>query len=145
MEREAKRKLYESMGYTADEIAAVVTSEERIDRMRGCRPGTYPWDLWETRAREAGVSADLVSLGRALMREFYNHGWDEELGAACGYDDDGAGLIALAMAQPDVASARWKLLLDSDGLRGEWVGNDWRVWPLERRDREFAALVRQAS
>jgi hypothetical protein len=35
----------------------------------------YGWDAWELYALHEGVSPDLASLGRSVMREWYSHSW----------------------------------------------------------------------
>lgn len=80
-------------------------------------PRRFAWDDWQERARAAGVAAGLAQLGRSLMREADQHGWREELQRECGWDDDGAAMIALALSKPDEALARWSRLLDTDGER----------------------------
>lgn len=82
-----------------------------------CTPGNYPWDTWQTRALEAGISEDLAGLGRAVYREAYQHSWNEELTTECGWDDDGDEMLELAIASPDKADERWTHLLRTDGLR----------------------------
>ncbi len=76
-------------------------------------PGSYAWDYWKTKALAAGVAADLADLGRAVMREHYQHGWSS-------YDDEvsvrsGDEMLRLALSEPDRAAARWQRLLDTEG------------------------------
>lgn len=80
-------------------------------------PGNFPWDHWERNAREAAVIEDLVQLGRSLMREAVQHGWSDELRTECGWSDDGAAMIQLAISAPEQAEQRWRYLLYSDGGR----------------------------
>jgi len=77
----------------------------------------YAWDEWQQRAKAAGVAEDLAQLGRSLMREADQHSWPEELQAECGWDDDGATMIALAVADPTAARDRWSWLMNTDGER----------------------------
>lgn len=75
----------------------------------------YAWDDWQQRAKAAGVPDDLAQLGRSLMREADQHGWSDELQAECGWDDDGAAMIALALSDPATARERWSWLIETDG------------------------------
>ena len=97
-------------------------------RVLGCAYGQYPWDDWERAARARGVEKGLANLGRAVMREAYQHGWEPRLQTLCGWKDDGARMIALARRAPETARRRWERLLDTDGGRGfyhpqtgEWI------------------------
>ena len=76
-------------------------------------PESYAWDYWKTKALAAGVTGDLAALGRAVMREHYQHGWSS-------YGDEvsvrsGDEMLRLAISDPDKAAARWQWLLDTDG------------------------------
>lgn len=74
---------------------------------------SYTWDCWKTKALAAGVDADLADLGRAVMREHYQHGWlsnDGEVSVRSGDE-----MLRLAISEPDKAAARWQWLLDTDG------------------------------
>lgn len=79
------------------------------------KPGEFPWDEWKARATAAGVPEDLAGLGRAVVREAYQHSWSPELQTECGWDDDGEAMIELALRDPAHASRRWSLLLETDG------------------------------
>ena len=83
-----------------------------MDR-QGAMPECYAWDYWETKALVAGVSAEQAELGRAVMREHYQHGWSS-------YDDEvsvrsGDEMLRLALSEPARSAARWQWLLDTDG------------------------------
>ena len=92
-----------------------ITQEEvrelqaREDRLLACKPGQFPWDDWQREALAAGVSDDLANLGRAVMREAYQHSWCEELRDECGAGREEAfkGMILEALEQPDWARSRW--------------------------------------
>jgi hypothetical protein len=90
------------------------------ERVLGCTFGNYPWDAWERRALTAGVTKELAQLGRAVMREAYNHGWDDRLKTFCGWDDDGAQMLAKALRAPAGVCRQWEILLRTDGLRGDY-------------------------
>jgi len=85
-----------------------------------CSFGPYPWDDWERYALACGLDAELAGLGRLLVREAYNHGWEGWLQSLCGWSDDGAALLAFALWSP--VKARWcfSRLMDTDGLRGDY-------------------------
>lgn len=89
----------------------------RDDEVMGCVYGFYPWDEWQRWAFANGVPMNLATLGRAVIREAWQHDWSEELRAECGWRDDGRAMLALALTQPKRALARWSKLLDSDGGR----------------------------
>jgi len=89
----------------------------RDDEVMGCVYGDYPWDHWQHWAFAHGVPLDRATLGRAVIREAWQHGWDEELRAECGWRDDGRAMLALALTNPARAEARWSELLDTDGGR----------------------------
>lgn len=80
--------------------------------------GNYPWDLWKEKAISKGVDKELADLGRALMREAYQHGWNAKLQKECGWEDQGEAMIQLALKNPKKAEERWGALLESDGEIG---------------------------
>lgn len=94
-----------------------------------CKAGSYPWDTWQARALENGVAEDLAALGRSVMREAINHGWCDTLQHECGVplerfgletlhtEQPGFGMILRALDDPDRYRARWRWLLETDGLR----------------------------
>jgi hypothetical protein len=88
--------------------------------------GHYPWDDWERFALARGLDAELAGLGRLLVREAYNHGWESWLQSLCGWSDDlsadqagGQALLAFALRAPAKARWCWSRLMDTDGLRGD--------------------------
>ena len=89
----------------------------RDDEVMGSAYGAYPWNGWEKYALDQGVAADLATLGRDLIREAWQHDWDESLKARCGWSDDGRRLLRQALRSPARAAARWQHLLDTDGGR----------------------------
>jgi hypothetical protein len=78
--------------------------------------GDYPWDDWEL---ACGLDAETAGLGRLLIREAYNHGWEGWLQSLCGWGDDGQALLAFALRSPDKARWCFSRLMDTDGLRGD--------------------------
>lgn len=90
----------------------------REDEVMGSRSGAYPWDGWEQWALGQGVAKDLAALGRAVIREAWQHGWPPDLRSLCGWRDDGRRMARLALRRPALAQARWQSLLDTDG--GRW-------------------------
>lgn len=87
----------------------------RTDEVLGSAYGAYPWDGWATWAVAQGVPADLAALGRAAIREAWQHGWDARLCSLCGWRDDGRRMLRLALRQPALARTRWTRLLATDG------------------------------
>jgi len=79
----------------------------------------YPWDDWHRYALAQGLDSELAELGRLLLREAYNHGWEPWLQSLCGWADNGAALLAFALRAPQPARWCWSRLLDTDGLRGD--------------------------
>jgi hypothetical protein len=78
------------------------------------KPGEFPWDEWQHRARAAGVPEALASLGRAVIREAYQPTWSPELQSECGWDDDDDAMIELALCDAPGAERRWSWLLETD-------------------------------
>lgn len=102
-----------------------------------CVYGEYPWDVWQGMAQWRGVSEELAVLGRAVMREAYQHAWCERFCSLCGWNDEGRRMIALALRSPETACLRWEWLLETDGQRVdenfEWVDESSWTWPQRRR------------
>jgi hypothetical protein len=82
--------------------------------------GHYPWDDWERHALARGLAAELAGLGRLLIREAFNHGWEAWLQNLCGWSDDGQALLACALREPKTARRQWDILMRTDGLRGDY-------------------------
>jgi hypothetical protein len=101
-----------------------------LDRcMEACAPGAYPWDDWQREALAAGLSPDLAALGRAVMREAYQHNWCDRLKYECGIDnpDTAAGMITCGKDRPYLTQRRWQWLLITDGLRFDpWKHEEFR-------------------
>ena len=95
-----------------------------------CTCGQYPWDFWDKRALSVGVSKELATLGRAVMREAYQHQWEPQLQAFCGWEDEGKAMIELANRLPEAAAFAWRKLLDTDGCRGSFhrETGEWISW-----------------
>ena len=97
------------------------------ERARSCGWGTaakrnaeyvpYPWDEWKAWAIANGAPEELAGIGRAVIREAYQHDWDDRLKALCGWRDDGQAMLTAALKSPDEARRSWKKLLATDGLR----------------------------
>ncbi|MEW6283592.1 MAG: hypothetical protein AB1758_33585 [Candidatus Eremiobacterota bacterium] len=100
--------------------------DTRPPHLRPDEQGAYAWDRWEKRALAAGLNPELAQLGRTVMREAAMHDWRPGLQAECGWSDEGAGMLALALGRPEQAEQRWDWLLETDGERGRWEGNEWR-------------------
>ncbi|MGH7943321.1 MAG: hypothetical protein ACREDS_00090 [Limisphaerales bacterium] len=97
----------------------------------GCGVGSYPWDRWQRKALSAGVAPELAELGRAVMREAYQHNWDKRLKMLCGWNDHGRCMMQQASHCPAVVKLRWQRMLDTDGYRGERdpQTGEWKSWP----------------
>lgn len=91
-----------------------------LDAVCACSFGGYPWDDWERCALARGLNEELAGLGRLLIREAFNHGWDAWLQNLCGWGDDGRALLALALRAPKSARRHWEILMRTDGLRGDY-------------------------
>ena len=89
----------------------------REDEVMGSEFGAYPWDGWEKYARARGVESGLAALGREVIREAWQHWWDERHRSLCGWRDDGRRMLLLARRNPALAQERWSRLLDTDGGR----------------------------
>jgi hypothetical protein len=94
-----------------------------------CTYGHYPWDDWERAALAAGLDKDLAGLGRLVMREAFQHLWDERLQSLCGWRDQGQEMIKRALRAPRKMRQQWDILLRTDGLQGDyrprttdWIG-----------------------
>lgn len=97
------------------EEPAAAGARLRDDEVMGSAVGAYPWDGWEQHALAQGVPADLATLGRAVIREAWQHEWSERLRSLCGWSDDGRRMLRLALRNPQLAEKRWSRLLDTDG------------------------------
>jgi len=105
------------------------------ERVLECQYGAYPWDAWERRAVALGLDAKMASYGRSVMREGYQHGWDEPQKRASGWRDDGQAMLTLALHKPKTARKQWEILLRTDGLRGDYKprSTEW-TWGYLRSD-----------
>ncbi len=105
-------------------------NDELNARVLGCTYGQYPWDEWERTALARGMDGELAALGRAAMREAYQHDWEPKLQTLCGWDDDGEAMIELALSMPEQARYIWQKLLDTDGCRGSYheETGQWISW-----------------
>ena len=112
---EPKRRRWMWEEATTATIEADGTIGCRPMRRLRCKVGEYPWDEWKERATAAGVNDKLAVLGRAAIREAYQHSWSAELQTECGWDDDGDAMIELALRDPARAHERWSLLMATDG------------------------------
>lgn len=68
-----------------------------------------PWGIWHSHALAAGVGIELASLGRAVIRNFWQHCRNHEVQigevSRLGADKHHAMMIALAKQQPSIAKA----------------------------------------
>jgi hypothetical protein len=117
-----------------------------MDVVCACSFGGYPWDDWERYALACGLDAELAGLGRLLIREAFNHGWDAWLQNLCGWSDDGQALLALALRAPKRARRQWDILLRTDGLRGDYPAHstNW-TWGFLRTDARRVLVTLQSQ
>lgn len=80
---------------------------------QNCSRESYPWNRWLQDALEAGIPEDLATLGRATIREAYQHTWSQELK----YLTRPQLMIRMAQDAPKLAACLWTILLETDGLR----------------------------
>lgn len=66
------------------------------------------------------MSPETATLGRAVMREAYQHAWSKDLQRACGWEDEGNAMLVWGLEAPKEAAVQWQDLLDTDGGRGRW-------------------------
>jgi len=106
-----------------------------LDAVCACTFDHYPWDDWEHHALARGLDAELAGLGRLLVREAFNHGWESWLQNLCGWSDDGQALLAFALRAPKTARQQWEILMRTDGLRGDYPSRrtEW-TWGFLRLD-----------
>jgi len=102
--------------------SAPAVPRPRLDESQviGCEYLHYPWDDWHRWSLAQGLNERLAGAGRLLIREAYNHSWDEWLKAECGWSDDGQALLDYALRFPQAANRRWDILMRTDGLRGDF-------------------------
>jgi len=101
--------------YESTEMSNLREFESPVEEGKPRAPGDFAWDHWKTWATRDGIAEELADLGRAVIREAYQHNWPEALKAECGWEDDGKEMLRLAQKEPDRARIRWKYLLESDG------------------------------
>ena len=92
-----------------------------------CDVGHFPWDEWERWALAEGLDAEIAGQARLLIREAFNHGWNERLMSLCGWRDDGRELFRQAHRSPREVLYLWDILMRTDGLRGDYLqgSTDW--------------------
>lgn len=78
----------------------------------------YRWDTWHEKALAAGMKETTAQAGRALMRECVQHTWDRYMGPGirklCGWEDEGANMLAFGLAHPEMAEKLWRFLEEDD-------------------------------
>ena len=83
--------------------------------------GDYPWDHWEKVALKSGVSKDLASLGRQVMRECHQHSWTHSetiiADVSWQHEDAPRKMITEVLTEPERIKAYWTELLNTDGCR----------------------------
>lgn len=117
--------------------SAPAVPRPRLDEneVLSCQFGDYPWDRWHRWAIAQGLDEKLAGTGRSLIREAYNHSWDDRLKADYGWSDDGQAMLDHALRAPKVARRQWDILLRTDGLRGDYRPRttDW-TWGFLKAD-----------
>jgi hypothetical protein len=116
-----------------------------LDAVLRCSYGHYPWDDWHRWAIAQGLNEDLAGLGRLLVREAYQHGWEPWLQSLCGWSDDGQALLALALRTPKAARRQWDILMRTDGLRGDYRprSTEWTWGYLKSDAQRLLATIHQ--
>jgi len=76
-------------------------------------PPGWEWDIWERQAIERGMSPEMATLGRAVIREAGQHSWCPQLRCLCSEEV----LEELLIRAPDLAKRLCAVLLETDGLR----------------------------
>lgn len=81
-------------------------------------PEKFPWDTFYNKAVAAGMKESTALAGRALMRECDQHDWQTYMGPPirklCGWEDEGANMIAFGLAHPETAEKLWRFLEEDD-------------------------------
>lgn len=81
-------------------------------------PEKFPWDRFFNKAVAAGMAEATAHAGRSLMRECDQHSWEHYMGPSirklCGWEDEGANMIAFGLAHPETAEALWRHLEQDD-------------------------------
>lgn len=82
-----------------------------------------PWGIWHSKALAAGVGTALASLGRAVIRDYWQHGRDHDErtgeGSYLGADQHHVMMIALAKQKPALAKACFEEALAIDAADEE--------------------------
>ena len=73
---------------------------------------SQPWEDWEERALSAGVSHRLARLGARVMRESWQHEWEDSAHLCT----RSWNMTELALRSPRTAARLWNLLLETDGF-----------------------------
>ncbi len=97
-------------------VRAATGAGESADEQGGGSP--FLWIRWKAQADAAGMREATAWDGRALIREAYQHQWASTLGpsidAVCGWNDEGAAMLAFGLAYPELAAAAWEHLVEED-------------------------------
>jgi len=86
----------------------------------GVQPGFYPWDEWESAAKERGMERTLAQLGRDVVRDADQHNWARPLRNLCEED----ALAELLIRAPYLGRRLCEILLETDGLRIAYTEDD---------------------
>jgi hypothetical protein len=74
--------------------------------------GHFAWDRWKSEAIRRGVSEQHADLGRAVIRDGYQHGWE-----CFGDESVGESMLIEVLDSPSKAAIRWQELLETEGGR----------------------------
>lgn len=109
---------FEAKQANVDKLYAVLQGKGIV--LRPKEAYRFCWDEWELYAWYKQVPADLVQLGRSVMRECMQHAWPAEYWKEVG-PPAANKMIELALANPEEARTRWGYLLETDGeIHFEW-------------------------
>ena len=100
-------------------VPSVSKPRLNLDQIYGCEFLHYPWDEWERWALAQGLDPRVAGQARLLIREAFNHGWEDWLKIICGWSDDGRALLEFAQRAPERALRQWGILMRTDGFRGD--------------------------
>jgi len=110
---------------TSDLYTAYFRSLETLGTEGSCSFGHYPWDYWQRTALQQGLREDVAQAGRDVMRESYQHNWNDAYQEICGWKDAGVKMMDLGLRSPERALKRWNWLLETDGERVDPENKAW--------------------
>jgi hypothetical protein len=75
-----------------------------------CPPVMFEWDAWRRLAWHCGMDPETADVGRSLIREHSQHGWN--IGIDC------EGMLASGVKSPRTSRRRWLRLLEEHNGKG---------------------------